>query len=56
MAAFYDARGNTYFVASPEEVGGFADLPRTASEFDERDGRLARVMLFGEAQQTDPPV
>ncbi len=22
MAAFYDARGNTYFVASPEEIGG----------------------------------
>ncbi len=32
MAAFYDARGNTYFVASPEEIGGFADLARTAAE------------------------
>jgi diaminopimelate epimerase len=32
MAVFYDARGNTYFVASPEEIGGFADMPRTAPE------------------------
>ena len=32
MAAFYDARGNTYFVASPEEIGSFADVPRTAAE------------------------
>ncbi len=32
MAAFYDARGNTYFVASPEEIGGFAEIARTAAE------------------------
>jgi diaminopimelate epimerase len=32
MAAFYDARGNTYFVASPEEIAGFADIARTAPE------------------------
>ena len=32
MAAFYDARGNTYFVASPEEIRGFTDLARTALE------------------------
>ena len=32
MAAFYDARGNTYFVASPEEIGGFTELPQTATE------------------------
>jgi diaminopimelate epimerase len=32
MADFYDARGNTYFVASPEEIGRFAEIPRTASE------------------------
>jgi len=32
MADFYDARGNTYFVASPDEIGEFADLPRTAVE------------------------
>ena len=32
MAAFYDARGNTYFVASPEEIAGFADLAQTALE------------------------
>ena len=32
MAAFYDARGNTYFVASPEEIGRFAEIPRTAAE------------------------
>jgi len=31
MAAFYDARGNTYFVATPEEIGGYADIPRTAA-------------------------
>ncbi len=32
MTAFYVARGNTYFVASPEEIGGFADIARTAPE------------------------
>ncbi len=32
MADFYDARGNTYFVASPEEIGRFAEIPRTAAE------------------------
>ena len=32
MAAFYDARGNTYFVASPQEIRGFVDLARTAAE------------------------
>ena len=31
MADFYDARGNTYFVASPEEIGRFAEIPRTAA-------------------------
>ena len=31
MAHFYDARGNTYFVASPEEIGEFAEIPRTAA-------------------------
>src|SRR3990172_4737397 len=42
MAAFYDARGNTYFVASPEEIGGFADLPRTAAEAARTRERWAR--------------
>ena len=42
MAAFYDARGNTYFVASPEEIGGFADLPRTAPEAARTRERWAR--------------
>ncbi len=42
MAAFYDARGNTYFVASPEEVGGFADLARTAAEAARSRERWAR--------------
>jgi diaminopimelate epimerase len=42
MAAFYDARGNTYFVASPEEIGGFADLARTAPEAARTRGRWAR--------------
>ena len=32
MADFYDARGNTYFVASPESIGQFAEIPRTAAE------------------------
>ena len=32
MAEFYDARGNTYFVASPEEIGRFAEIPRTAAK------------------------
>jgi len=32
MADLYDARGNTYFVASPEEIGRFAEIPRTAAE------------------------
>jgi len=42
MAAFYDARGNTYFVASPEEIGDFADLPRTAAEAARTRERWAR--------------
>lgn len=42
MAAFYDARGNTYFVASPEEIRGFADLPRTAAEAARSRERWAR--------------
>ena len=42
MAAFYDARGNTYFVASPEEIGGFADVPGTAAEAARTHGRWAR--------------
>ena len=42
MAAFYDARGNTYFVASPEELGGFADVPRTAPEAARTRERWAR--------------
>jgi diaminopimelate epimerase len=32
MADFYNARGNTYFVASPESIGQFAEIPRTAAE------------------------
>ena len=32
MADFYNARGNTYFVARPDEIRQFADLPRTAGE------------------------
>lgn len=42
MAAFYDARGNTYFVASPEEIRGFADLPQTAAEAARTRERWAR--------------
>jgi diaminopimelate epimerase len=42
MAAFYDARGNTYFVASPEEIGGFADIPRNAREAARTRERWAR--------------
>jgi diaminopimelate epimerase len=42
MAAFYDARGNTYFVASPEEIGGFADIARTAPEAARTHARWAR--------------
>jgi diaminopimelate epimerase len=32
MADFYDARGNTYFVASPESIGQFAEIPLSAAE------------------------
>jgi diaminopimelate epimerase len=32
MADFYDARGNTYFVASPDEIRQFASLPQTVAE------------------------
>jgi len=32
MANFYDARGNTYFVASPDEIRELADLPQTGAE------------------------
>lgn len=42
MAAFYVARGNTYFVASPEEIGGFADIARTAPEAARTRERWAR--------------
>ncbi len=41
MANFYDARGNTYFVASPDEIGEFADLPRTAAEASKARERWA---------------
>ncbi len=41
MADFYDARGNTYFVASPDEIGEFADLPRTAAEASKTRRRWA---------------
>ena len=41
MADFYDARGNTYFVASPDEVSQFADLPLTAAEAAASRGRWA---------------
>jgi len=45
MPAFYDARGNTYFVASPEEIGGFADIPRTAPEAARTRERWARCAI-----------
>ncbi|HUX25638.1 MAG TPA: hypothetical protein VMV87_13600, partial [Burkholderiales bacterium] len=45
MPAFYDARGNTYFVASPEEIGSFADLPRTAAEAARTRERWARCAI-----------
>jgi len=32
MADFYDARGNTYFVASPESISRFAEIPLSAAE------------------------
>jgi len=32
MADFYNARGNTYFVASPESIGQFAEIPLSAAE------------------------
>ena len=41
MADFYDARGNTYFVAFPDEIGEFADLPRTAAEAARTRGHWA---------------
>lgn len=41
MADFYDARGNTYFVASPDEIGAIADLPRTVAEAARTRGRWA---------------
>jgi len=45
MAAFYDARGNTYFVATPEEIGGFTELPQTAPEAARTRGRWARSAI-----------
>lgn len=41
MADFYDARGNTYFVASPDEIGRFSELPRTAAAAAASRGRWA---------------
>jgi len=32
MAEFYDARGNCYFVASPDEIRRFVEIPYTAVE------------------------
>ena len=45
MAAFYDARGNTYFVASPEEIRGFVDLAQTAGEAASTRERWARSAI-----------
>ena len=45
MAEFYDARGNTYFVAAPEEIRGFADLGRTAPEAARTRERWARLAI-----------
>jgi len=45
MAAFYDARGNTYFVAAPEEIGGFADVPRSAAAAASARERWARPAI-----------
>jgi len=45
MAAFYDARGNTYFVASPEEIAGFTELPQTAPEAARTRERWARSAI-----------
>ena len=45
MAAFYDARGNTYFIASPEEIGGFTELPQTAPEAARTRERWARSAI-----------
>jgi diaminopimelate epimerase len=57
MADFYDARGNTYFVASPEEIGEFADIPRTAAEAAMSRGQWAvraieRICTRGNASFT----
>ena len=41
MADFYDARCNTYFVASPEQIGRFAEIPRTAAEAARSRGQWA---------------
>lgn len=41
MANFYDARGNTYFVASTDEIRTFAKLPPTASEAAADHGQWA---------------
>jgi len=45
MAAFYDARGNTYFVATPEEIRGFAEFPQTAPEAARTRERWARSAI-----------
>ena len=42
MAVFYDARGNTYFVATPEEIADFTELPQTAPEAARTRERWAR--------------
>ena len=41
MADFYDARGNTYFVAAPEEIGQFTEIPRTAAAAARSRGQWA---------------
>ena len=47
MADLYDARGNTYFVASPDEIGQFAEIPRTAAETAMSRGQWAVRAIEG---------
>jgi diaminopimelate epimerase len=47
MAHFYDARGNTYFVASPDEIRQFAELPRNAAAAATSRGQWAVRAIEG---------
>jgi diaminopimelate epimerase len=52
MASFYDARGNTYFVASPNQIGG---LPESALEAARTHAQWAAHAIESICARENPP-